>query len=194
MLRRRVPLVTVLALAGCFGGTEEPEVTEVTITATPNGPSVVAREGGMSFDRLVALVPERPPPNPAQVCDSGIRLTLRFDDDHVIEYGQCMLPAEIEPLRMRLVHESLRQDGLKLRGESAACGRDAIADWFADARFDDVYGLRCYEQALEGLQVWPESSMRADLLNAANAARVGKLAVPRTVPRRPTPRPPESHA
>jgi hypothetical protein len=125
MLRRAaLLLVATLALAGCFGGTDEPDVVEVSISSTPDGPSVVAGERErIPLERVAALVPETLPRNPAQLCATGILLRLRFDDGLVSEYGPCTLPRSLEPLRKRLVNESMRRHGLMLQPASGFCAR-----------------------------------------------------------------------
>jgi hypothetical protein len=129
----------------------------------------------LPLDRVAAFVPDPLPPNPTQACGEGVRVSLRFDDGEVTDYGPCTLPTGIEPLRARLVAEGLKRQGLKIQRGGPRCSRDVIADWYKDGRIDSVYRLRCYQEALDALP-GDGGDPGAALRRARTAAAVGRLA------------------
>jgi hypothetical protein len=167
-----VPLLLfALAATGCLGGDDQPSVRGVTLTAKPNGPTVRAGDGGrVPLARIARLVPRRLPPSLGAACDTGVRVTVLFDDGGATDYGPCALPADIDRLRAAVVRESLRVHDLRLEPAGRRCARAVLADWYRDGRVDRVYQLRCYGDVMRAL---PESEMTPPLRRAAEAASVG---------------------
>jgi len=164
-------LLAAFAATGCLGGDDEPRVRGVTLTSEPNGPTVSAGEGGrVPLARIERFLPRRLPTSAGAVCNTGVRVTVLFDDGDLTDYGPCALPADIDRLRAAVVRESLRLHGLHLEPAGTRCARAVVADWYEDGRVDRVYRLRCYDEALQALTA---GEMTGPLRRAAAAASVG---------------------
>jgi hypothetical protein len=153
-MRLLIILVVGLVVAGCGPHHRGLSIRRVTLSPSPQGPTLVVSQDSVSGEALLArvsaLIPRPLPPNPSQNCHIGAVITIETRSESR-SYGPCQWPAAVARARQVLL-KGRQSDPARALAHTVprAAWHAVLSDWY-DGQWDSWHSCAAVREAIRHL-------------------------------------------